>query len=145
LATKDTKNAKEVLVLTKVESDLPPETEELISQIIGAAIRVHSELGPGFLESIYASALAIELGLTGIPFERELGITVHYRGHAIAGHRLDFVVADAVVLEIKAAPRIDPIFQAKLLSYLRATKLRAGLLINFNMRLVREGIKRVVV
>ena len=131
-------------MLTKVESDLPAETEELISQVIGASIQVHSELGPGFLESIYASALAIELGLRGIPFERELGITVHYRGRPIAGHRLDFVVGDAIVLEIKAAPRIDPIFQAKLLSYLRATKLRAGLIINFNMPLVRDGIKRIV-
>jgi GxxExxY protein len=140
-----TKGTKEVVVLTKVESNLPPETEELISQIIGAAIRVHSELGPGFLESIYASALAIEFGLMGIPFERELGITVHYRGHAIAGHRLDFVVGETIVLEIKAAPRIDPIFHAKLLSYLRATKLRAGLLINFNLPLVKDGIKRIVV
>ena len=131
-------------MLTRVQSDLPPETEELISQIIGASLRVHSELGPGFLESIYASALAIELGMTRIPFEREVAITVHYRGHPVAGHRLDFVVGGAIVLEIKAAARIDPIFQAKLLSYLRATKLRAGLLINFNMLLVRDGIKRVV-
>jgi GxxExxY protein len=132
-------------MLTQVTSDLPAETEELISQVIGASIRVHSELGPGFLESIYANALAIELGVMEIPFERELGITVHYRGHPIAGHRLDFVVGGAIVLEIKAASRIDPIFQAKLLSYLRATKLRAGLLINFNLPLLRDGIKRVVV
>lgn len=91
------------------------------------------------------NALAIELGVMEIPFERELAITVHYRGHPIAGHRLDFVVGGAIVLEIKAAARIDPIFQAKLLSYLRATKLRAGLLINFNLPLLRDGIKRVVV
>ena len=132
-------------MLTQVNSDLSPETEELISQVIGASIRVHSELGPGFLESIYASALAIEFELMGISFEREQAITVRYRGRAIAGQRLDFVVGNAIVLEIKAAPRIDPIFQAKLLSYLRATKLRAGLLINFNVPLVRDGIKRIVV
>jgi GxxExxY protein len=132
-------------MLTRVESNLPLETEEVVSQVIGASIRVHSELGPGFLESIYATALAIELGVMGIPFERELSIVVHYRGHAIAGHRLDFVVGGAVVLEIKAAARIDPIVQATVLSYLRATKLRVGLIVNFNMPLVRDGIKRVVV
>ena len=124
---------------------LPQETNDLITRIIGCAIRVHSELGPGFLESIYASALAIELESSRIQFEREKPITVRYRGEAIAGQRLDFVVADKVILEIKAAARVDPIFQAKLISYLPATKLRAGLLINFNVPLVKEGIKRIVV
>jgi len=127
------------------ESVLPPETDALIRQIIGCAIRVHSELGPGFLEAIYASALAIELEAAKISFEREKPILVLYRGQPIAGQRLDFVVANTVILEIKAASKIDPIFQAKLISHLRATKLRAGLLINFNVPLLKEGIKRIVV
>ena len=126
-------------------SVLPPQTDALIREIIGCAIRVHSELGPGFLETIYASALAIEFESARIAFEREKPIVVFYRGQPIAGQRLDFVVADKVILEIKAAPRVDPIFQAKLISYLRATKLKAGLLINFNVPLLREGIKRIVV
>jgi GxxExxY protein len=127
------------------ESVLPPETDALIREIIGCAIRVHSELDPGFLEVIYASASAIEFDVSKISFEREKPILVLYRGQPIAGQRLDFVVANTVILEIKAASKTDPIFQAKLISYLRATKLRAGLLIDFNVPLLREGIKRIVV
>jgi len=106
---------------------------------------VHSELGPGFLETIYSSALAIEFETGGIAFEREKPVVVMYRGSPILGHRLDFVVAGAVVLEIKAVTRIEPIFRAKLISYLRATKIRAGLLINFNHLLVKDGIERWIV
>jgi GxxExxY protein len=124
---------------------LPAETEALIRRIIGCAIHVHSELGPGFLENIYSNALALEFEHSGVPFEREKPIVVYYRGQGIAGQRLDFVVADQVVLEIKAATRIDSVFRAKLLSYLHATKIRAGLLINFNLLLLKDGIERFVV
>ena len=106
---------------------------------------MHSELGPGFLETIYSTALGIEFESAGIAFEREKPIVVHYRDHPIAGHRLDFVVAERVVLEIKAVTRIEPVFRAKLISYLRATRIRAGLLINFNHPLVKDGIERWVV
>jgi GxxExxY protein len=127
------------------KSVLSPETDELITRIIGYAIRVHSELGPGFLEAIYACALEVECEQAKIAFEREKAIVVRYRDRVIAGHRLDFVVEDRVVLEIKAAFRLEPLFQAKLISYLRATRLRVGLLINFNVPLVKDGIKRIVV
>jgi GxxExxY protein len=130
---------------TVPKKDLPSETEALITRIIGSAIRVHSELGPGFLEAIYSGALAIEFEAAGIAFEREKLVVVSYRGSPIAGHRLDFVVAGQVILEIKAVTRIEPIFRAKLISYLRATKIRAGLLINFNNLLVKDGIERWVV
>jgi GxxExxY protein len=127
------------------KSVLSPETDALITQIIGCAIRVHTELGPGFLETIYARALGVEFEHSDIAFEREKAIVVRYRGQAIAGQRLDFVVEDQVILEIKAALRLEPVFQAKVISYLRATKLRVGLLINFNVPLVKDGIKRIVV
>jgi GxxExxY protein len=125
-------------------STLPQATDDLLTRIIGCAIAVHRELGPGFLESIYAAALAIELTMAGVPFERERSIGVNYRGTVITGQRIDFVVADEVILEIKAVSRMDPIFQAKLMSYLRTTKLRVGLLINFNELLLKDGIKRIV-
>lgn len=125
-------------------SVLPPETDALITATIGCAIRVHSALGPGFLESIYAGAMALELEASRIPYEREKPIVVSYRGQPIAGQRLDFVVGGQVILEIKAAAKVEPIFQAKLISYLRATKLRGGLIINFNLPLLRDGIKRIV-
>jgi GxxExxY protein len=127
-----------------VSSTLPPDTEHVVSRVIGCALAVHRELGPGFLESIYASALAIELTANGIPFERERAVWVHYRGTPIPGQRIDFIVASAVIVEIKAVARMDPVFQAKLMSYLRTTGLRVGLLINFNTPLLKEGIKRVV-
>ena len=110
------------------KSVLSSETDALITRIIGCAIRVHSELGPGFLETIYASALEVEFAHEGIAFEREKPIVVRYRDEVIAGQRLDFVVNGQVILEIKAA-----------------TKLRVGLLINFNVPLVKDGIKRIVV
>ena len=126
-------------------SVLSPETDALITRIIGCALNVHRELGPGFLESIYCAALALELELAGIPFDRERSVAVSYRGRLLGGQRVDFIVADAVILEIKAVNKLDPVFRAKLISYLRTTKLRAGLLINFNLPLLKEGIARIVV
>jgi GxxExxY protein len=123
---------------------LPSETEALIARIIGCAIEVHRRLGPGFLERIYCEALAYELALQDIPFDRERPLTVTYRDHEIRGQRVDLIVANAVVVEVKAANHLEPIFQAKLMSYLRTTGCRAGLLINFNSVLLKDGLKRVV-
>jgi len=92
------------------KSVLSSETDALITRIIGCAIRVHSELGPGFLETIYASALEVEFAHEGIAFEREKPIVVRYRDEVIAGQRLDFVVNGQVILEIKAANRLEPVF-----------------------------------
>jgi len=127
-----------------ISSTLPEATEEVISEIIACALTVHRALGPGFLESIYATALSMELSLKGLPFERERAIWVNYRGTPIRGQRVDFIVADSVIVEVKAVARLEPIFQAKLISYLRTTGLRAGLLINFNSLLLKEGLKRIV-
>ncbi len=126
-------------------STLPDETEALIERVIGAAIEVHRRLGPGFLESIYLRAMCIELAANSIPFECERPITVTYRDTPISGQRVDLIVANSLILELKAVSRMDPVFQAKLISYLRTTGIRAGLLINFNLPLLKEGIKRVVV
>lgn len=126
-------------------SALSPQTDALITRIIGCALIVHRELGPGFMESIYSTALSFELEAEGIAFERERSVTVGYRGRPIGGQRIDFIVSNAVILEIKAVNRLDPIFQAKLISYLRTTGLRAGLLMNFNSPLLKEGIRRFVV
>jgi GxxExxY protein len=133
------------MIKTVSNSPLPGATDELITRIIGCAITVHRTLGPGFLERIYAEALGIELGLQGIPYERERSIVVNYRGTSISGQRVDLIVGDLVIVEIKATAKLDPIFEAKLLSYLRTTKLRAGLLINFNAPVLKDGLKRMVI
>lgn len=127
-------------------SVLSPEQDELITRVIGCAIRVHKELGPGFLERIYATALAFELQAEGIPYEREVSVIVNYRDVLpIDGQRIDFIVAGSVILEIKAVSRLDPIFEAKMISYLRTAKIKVGLLLNFNVLLLKDGIRRIVV
>jgi GxxExxY protein len=128
-----------------VASTLPPETEQVIQRTIGCAIEVHRHLGPGYLESIYSQALEIELQAHHLVFERERGILVQYKEHRIAGQRVDFIVEGRLIVEIKSVARFDPVFEAKLISYLRTTGLRAGLLMNFNSMLLKDGIKRIVV
>lgn len=128
-----------------VASSLPAETEDVIRRTIGCAIEVHRHLGPGYLETIYSQAMEIELNAQGLAFERERSFLVNYKGHRIAGQRVDFIVDGRVIVEIKAVARLDPVFEAKLISYLRTTGLRAGLLMNFNEQLLRDGLKRMVV
>jgi GxxExxY protein len=124
--------------------DVPPELTRLSEQVIGAAIAVHRELGPGFLESIYDKALRLELDARGIPFECEVPVAVMYRGVAIPGQRVDFVVDGRLIVEIKAVVAVEPIHVAQVLSYLKTTKLRLGLLVNFHERLLAHGVRRVV-
>jgi GxxExxY protein len=105
--------------------------QELTAEIIGAAITVHQALGPGFLESIYEEALCIELTLRKIPFERQRRIIVIYRDQPIGEHRLDLMVADRVVVELKAITELDPVHYSIVRSYMKATKVVSGLLLNF--------------
>ncbi|MEX2560661.1 MAG: GxxExxY protein [Pirellulales bacterium] len=119
---------------------IPALDEELVSRIIGAAIEVHRLLGPGFLESIYERALVHELSLLGIQVERQKEILVPYKDIHIRGQRLDLLAGGRVIVELKTVEQFGPIHQAKLISYLRATKLRIGLLINFHVPLLRDGI-----
>jgi GxxExxY protein len=122
---------------------VPVELNRITERVIGAAMAVHRELGPGFLESIYAQALRIELTATGLAFEWEKPVDVLYRGLRIRGQRLDLVVESQVVVEVKAVSAIDPIHVAQLVSYLRTTELRLGLLVNFHERLLKDGIRRI--
>ncbi|HET90961.1 MAG TPA: GxxExxY protein [Chloroflexi bacterium] len=118
------------------------ELNHLTKRIIGCAIEVHRHLGPGLLESIYESALCIELKLAGLAYERQKPVPVTYKGHALGDHRLDVLVEDTVILELKSVERFDPVFEAQILSYLKMTGKPIGLLINFNTRLLKDGIKR---
>ena len=118
--------------------------DQYAHQIIGAAIEVHKALGPGFLESTYESALAVELQIQGILFSRQHPVALNYKGHAVGEGRLDLLVADCLVVELKAVDQLMPIHQAQIISYLKATGLTLGLLINFNVPVLRNGIKRVV-
>lgn len=118
---------------------------EVSSAIIGAAIEVHRTLGPGLLESAYEQCLAHEFSLRHIPFERQRPVHVNYKGIRLdCAYRLDFLVAEIVVVEVKAIEAPLPIHQAQLLSYLKLGGWKLGLLINFHVPLLREGIKRVV-
>jgi GxxExxY protein len=121
------------------------EDEQIATAVIGAAIEVHRHLGPGFLERIYQEALCLELKARDIPFERERTINVVYRDVAIGGQRIDMVVGGRVIVELKAVSRVEPIWEAKVISYLRTVPLRLGLLLNFNNRTMKDGITRIVV
>jgi len=124
--------------------DAYPNQRHLLA-IIGAAIDVHRTLGPGLLESAYEQCLAHEFSLRQIPFERQKPLQVDYKGIQLdCSYRLDFLVADTVVVEVKAIEVLLPIHQAQLLSYLKLGGWKLGLLINFHVPLLREGIKRVV-
>lgn len=119
--------------------------KELTDQIIGAAIQVHRILGPGLLESTYGTCLARELALRNVPFEQEKALPVEYKGVRVdCGYRLDFVVAGKVVVELKAVDAIHAVHEAQLLTYLKLTGCRVGLLINFNVPRLKDGIKRMV-
>ena len=118
----------------------------LTEQIIGAAIAVHRELGPGLLESSYEACLTFELVERGLTFERQKGLPLVYRGRALdCGYRIDLLVEGEVVVEVKAVERLEPIHTAQVLSYLRLSGRKVGLLINFNVKwLAGDGLRRVV-
>ena len=113
-------------------------------QIIGCAIEVHRDLGPGLLEEPYHTAMCVELAHRGTRFVRKPIIPLTYRGAAIGNYIPDLIVEETVIVEIKSVLRFEDVFTAQMLTYLRLTHLRVGLIINFNKRLLRDGIKRVV-
>lgn len=118
----------------------------LTSRIIEAAISVHTELGPGLLESVYSAAMVIELSLMGIDAKSEIAVPVFYRGNKIAdeGFRMDLLVEDTVIVELKSVDTIKPVHKKQLLTYLKLSHKPLGLLINFNNRLLKDGIVRIV-
>lgn len=119
--------------------------EELSDQIIGAAIEVHRQLGPGLLESTYEQCLCYELSTRGLQVMRQVSMPVIYKGVNIdCGYRVDMIVNDLIIIELKAVDKLTPLCEAQLLSYLKLSGKRLGLLINFNVRLLKDGIIRRV-
>ncbi|MBI1336876.1 MAG: GxxExxY protein [Phycisphaera sp.] len=120
------------------------ELDRLAHGVIGAAIEVHRHLGPGLLESVYESALAIELQDRNVRFERQAVIPLQYKGHPIGDGRIDLWIERCLVVELKAIERFDPVHTAQVISYLKMTNSPLGLLISFNVPVLKEGIKRLV-
>ncbi|HEV56809.1 MAG TPA: GxxExxY protein [Phycisphaerales bacterium] len=117
--------------------------DALTEKIIGAAIEVHRELGPGLLEAIYEEALCFEFDLQGIPYDRQVPVDLIYKGHPISGHKLDLLVAQEVVVEIKAQKTPVGVVVSQTITYLKATGLKRGLIINFAHDRLTDGVKRV--
>jgi len=115
---------------------------QITEKIIGCAIEVHRTLGPGFLEATYEEALCIEFTDAGMKFQRQMPFPIMYKGRNLGQYRLDLLVDEQVIVEIKSVERFDSVFEAQVLTYLRVTGKRIGLLINFNSRLLRDGVKR---
>ena len=119
--------------------------DDLSKRVIGCAIEVHRQLGPGLLESTYEQCLAHELSIQKIPFAFQVPLPVEYKGLKLdCGYRLDLVVADALIVELKSIAAIDPIHEAQLITYLKLARIKTGLLINFNVKLLKDGIRRFV-
>ncbi len=116
----------------------------LTERISGMAIEVHRELGPGLLESIYESALCIEMERAGLKYDRQILLPVIYKGSVLGQYPLDLLIEDLIVLELKNVERYDPVFEAQVLTYLRITSKKLSLLINFNRRLLTQGVKRFI-
>ena len=118
---------------------------EITEKIIGAAIAVHKELGPGLLESAYEACLVYELAQNGLKVESQKSLPVSYRGVQVdCGYRIDLLVEDQIILELKSIEKLEPIHEAQLLSYLKLSGYKIGLLINFNVSLLKNGIRRFV-
>ncbi|HEY7314753.1 MAG TPA: GxxExxY protein [Gemmataceae bacterium] len=121
------------------------ERDPLTQAVIGAAIEVHREMGPGLLESVYQACLEHELKLRGISFERQVQLPIVYKGAVVADDLvMDVYFPGRLVVELKAVDKLDPIHEAQLLTYLRLSKTHVGLLINFNVRFLKDGLKRMV-
>ena len=124
---------------------IPVAVEEIGRSIVDAAFAVHKELGPGLLESVFEACFCHELALRNLPFRSQVRLPISYKNIKLdSGLRIDLLVADSVIVELKSVQRIETVFEAQVLSYLRMTGLRLGLLINFNVSLIKQGIVRIV-
>ena len=119
--------------------------KETTQRIISCAIEVHSILGPGLLESVYEEALAQEFTLRGITYEKQKEIGLKYKGKEVGKHRIDYLIENEVIVELKAVETMNKIYEAQILTYLRAMDKRVGLLINFNVERLKDGIKRLII
>lgn len=128
----------------RLASNLPADLEDLVRQTIGCCIVVHRELGPGLLEGVYPRAIALELQSRNISYSKEKAIPIRYRGTLICHQRIDLVIENRLVLEVKSVERLGPIHVAQVINYLRVTGARVGLLVNFNVPILKQGIRRIV-
>jgi GxxExxY protein len=136
----DAKSAKKIL---RAEPD--KRLDDLARVVVDAALEVHRELGPGLVEGVYEEALGLELRMRDIPFVRQHPVSVSYKGHLVGEGRVDLLVGNALIVELKAVEKLLPVHKAQVISYLKARGSILGLLIIFNERLLRDGIQRVVV
>jgi GxxExxY protein len=121
------------------------EFDSLSNRVIGGALEVHRALGPGLLESAYAKALAYELTSSGLVVRTEVEVPIEYKGVKLGtGFRLDLLIEETLIVELKSAEKLAPLHEAQLLTYLKLTHLKTGLLINFNVSLLKDGLKRLV-
>ncbi len=145
MAENDVKCRQDLAGASSQEENSRQRADELSKEIIGAAIEVHRRLGPGLLESAYEECLCCELSLRGIEFKRQVSLPVVYKGVKLdCGYRLDLLVGDLVILELKSVEKIEPIHEAQLLTYLRLRDSWLGLIINFNVKLLKDGVRRLV-
>ncbi len=128
----------------RLQSDLSDEEELTAREVIGAALAIHRALGPGYLESFYRKAMCVELRARRLAFECEKAVEVSYRGELLGTHRVDLIVQGLLVVELKAVERLETVHRNQVVAYLKATKLRLGLLVNFNTALLKHGLQRVV-
>jgi GxxExxY protein len=128
----------------RVQTPLTDVQEALVTATMDCGFAVHRELGPGFKEAIYATALCLELNLRGLKFEREKAIDVKYREWTIPGQRVDLIVESLIIVEVKTIPSVRSLHQRQVLSYLRTTGLPIGLIMNFNTERLIDGFRRVV-
>jgi GxxExxY protein len=126
-----------------LKKELPADIESVSRLVIGKAIDVHRELGPGLLECIYEDALVYELGQTGVEVWQQVEVPVRYKDTVLRAQRFDLIIGRCIVVELKSVLTVNDIWRAQLLSYLRATGLPLGLLLNFNVRLLKDGLERV--
>jgi GxxExxY protein len=128
----------------RVPTQLLDDLESLVRITIGCCIAVRRELGPGLLERVYPRAIALELGDRNIPYSTEKAIPIRYRNIIICHQRIDLMIDNRLVLEVKSADRLGPIHVAQVINYLRVTGVRVGLLVNFNVPILKQGIRRIV-
>ena len=137
-------DAKDTKEEEKRMRQLGEQVEQLAYRAIGAAIEVHRLTGPGFLESVYQESLEIEFRIRGIPCQPKKSVAITYKGHPVGEGQLDFLVGDILIVELKAVEKLAPIHEAQVISYLKMTHNNLALLINFNVPILKEGIKRII-
>ena len=135
---------KEFVTNREALAPIPKDVNRASKVVLDAAIEVHRHLGPGLLEGVYERALVHEFGLRGAVVRRQVPVRVRYKDIEIDGQRLDLLVEPGVIVEVKAVERLLQIHEAQLMSYLKSTDIRVGLLINFGQKLLKDGIKRIV-